>query len=90
MNAPAKIATPARLALRIGRSRHLVEVEGYAEASRIYAELRDRSGRGASTMPEGRIYDAETGKPVASLSYNGKVWDGGRCLFDPFEAEARA
>jgi len=90
MNVSPQIATPARLALRIGRSRTLVAVANFAEASRFYAELRDRSGHGASSMPEGRIYDAETGKPVASLSYNGKVWDGGRCLFDPFEAEARA
>ena len=82
---------PARLALRIGRSRHLVEVASFAEASTIYAELRDRSGRGASSMPEGRIYGAETGKPVASLSYNAKVWDrADRCLFDPFGSEARA
>jgi hypothetical protein len=90
MNAPAKIPVPARLALRIGRTRRLVEVASYAEASRFYAELRDRSGRGASTMPEGRIYDAETEKLVAVVSYNGRIWQGERSLFDPFEAEVRA
>jgi hypothetical protein len=90
MTAPAQVTTPARLALRIGRSRNLVEVASLAEASRIYAELRDRTGRGASTMPEGRIYDAETCKLVANLSYNGRVWQGDRCVYDPFEAEVRA
>jgi len=88
---PAKAFSPTRLALRIGRSRTLVEVASFAEASRIYAELRDRSGHDVNTMPEGRIYDAETNKLVANLSYNGKVWGrADRCVFDPFESEARA
>lgn len=83
--------TPARLALRIGRARRAVEVASLAEASRVYVELRDRSGLGASSMPEGRILDPDTGALVASLSYNGRVWDrDDRCVFDPFDAEARA
>jgi len=83
--------TPARLALRIGRARRAVEVASLAEASRVYAELRDRSGLGASCMPEGRIHDAQTGTLVARLSYNGRAWDhDDRCVFDPFEAEVRA
>ena len=90
MTTRAQVAMPTRLALRVGRSRNLVEVASFAEASRIYSALRARSNRGASTMPEGRIYDAETEKLVASLSYNGRVWDGERCLFDPFGSEARA
>lgn len=90
MTTPAQITTPTRLALRIGRSRNLVEVSSFAEASRLYSELRDRSGRGASSMPEGRIYDADTIELVASLSYNGRVWHSDRCLFDPFGAEARS
>ena len=77
------LTTSARLALRIGRGRTLREVADYAEASRIYCELRDRSGLGVSRMPGGRIYDAET--LVASLSYNGRVWDAAdRCVFDPY------
>jgi len=76
----------ARLALRLGRA--LVEVASFAEASRIFSELRDRSGHDVNTMPEGRIYDAETSKLVARLSYNGRVWSGERCLFDPFGTEA--
>ena len=82
--------TPARLALRIGRSRDLVEVASLAAASRLYAELRDRSGHDVNTMPEGRVYDAETSKLVASISYNGRIWQGDRCVFDPFEARVGA
>ena len=81
---------PARLALRIGRARTLIEVASFAEASRIYAEMRDRSGRGASSLPEARLYDADTNQLVARISYNGRVWRGDRCLVDPFEAEVRA
>ena len=90
MSVPTQVATPARLALRLGRSHTLVEVPSYAEASRLYAELRDRSGRGASSLPEARLYDADTNQLVARISYNGRVWRGDRCLFDPFEAEVRA
>jgi hypothetical protein len=88
MITPAQVTMPTRLALRIGSSANLVEVASFAEASRLYSELRDRYGRGASSMPKGRIYDAETIELVASLSYNARVWDGDRCLFDPFGAEA--
>lgn len=81
---------PARLALRVGTSRTLLEVADLAEASRVYCELRDRSGLGASSMPEGRIYDARTTRLAATLSYNGRVWDAhDRCVFDPYEGEAR-
>ena len=79
---------PARLGLRIGLTRKLVEVESYAEASRLYSALRDRSCQGASRMPEGRIYDAATEKLVARVSYNGRIWAGERCIFDPFGTEA--
>lgn len=87
MSAPTEIATSTRLALRLGRSRTLVEVASYAEASRIYSELRDRAGHDVNNMPEGRVYDAETHQLVARLSYNGRIWAGERCLFDPFETE---
>ena len=91
MTAPARVAAPARLALRIGRARTLVEVPSFAEASRIFSELRDRSGFDVNTMPEGRIYDAETSQLVARLSYNGRIWDKAECcLFDPFEGKAGA
>jgi len=84
MSAPTKIATVTRLALRLGQSRTLLEVADYAEASRVYAALRDRSGLGVSRLPRARIYRGDV--QVAEVSYNGKVWDrADRCVFDPFE-----
>lgn len=74
----------APLGLRIGQSGTLLEVADFAEASRIYADLRDRSGLGASKLPRARLYRGDV--QVAEVSYNGKVWDQAeRCVFDPFE-----
>jgi len=53
--------------LKIGE-RYTLEVKDFAEASRIYCELRDKSGEGASTWPDGEL---STGHYI---SYNGKVW----------------
>lgn len=50
-----------------------------AEASRIYCQLRDESGEGASTFPEGRA-------AIYRVSYNGKVWLGANVVYDPYEA----
>jgi len=78
------LAATKPLALRVGKSRTLVEVADYDEASRIYCELRERSGLGASRMPGARLYQGR--QVVAELSYNGKVWDrAGRCVFNPYE-----
>lgn len=44
----------------------------FEEASRIYSALRDESGEGYRTWPEG--YIADYGVNVARLSYNGRVW----------------
>lgn len=56
--------------LTIGR-RLTQEVGSVEEASRIYCRLRDASGEGYSTFPEGRIRD---GKKAYRVSYNGRVW----------------
>jgi hypothetical protein len=53
---------------RIG-NRLTAEVTDFAEASRVYAALRDASGEGASTFPVGRL-------PGHYISYNGRVWKG--------------
>ena len=69
------------LGLRLGNARVLVEVGSYAEASALYARLRDEGGHGASTMPRGRLY--RDGRLVAEVSYNGRVWQGDACVYDP-------
>jgi hypothetical protein len=69
--------------LTIGR-RHSIEVASLEEASRVYCDLRDESGEGASTFPNGKV-----GK--YRISYNGKVWLGhgpvdSQLVYDPYAA----
>ena len=86
MNTTTTPASTGSLGVRLGRSRVLVEVGSYAEASALYARLRDEGGHGASTMPRGWIYHG--GKLVAEVSYNGRVWQGEVCVYSPYGAEA--
>ena len=67
--------------LQIGK-RHNIKVASLEEASRIYCTLRDESGEGGSTFPEGKVGDHR-------ISYNGKVWlgkwkVGDKPVFDPY------
>jgi hypothetical protein len=65
-------------------------VGNYAEASRHYCAKREASGLGASQFGPATIQDGK--KPIAHISYNGKVWSGRPAdwvsnkipLFDPF------
>lgn len=52
-----------------------VPVASFAEASAIYSDARDRSGKGYSTWPDGTVL--EGGKVIARVSYNGRVWAPG-------------
>ena len=65
--------------LKIGR-RHTTSVQDLSQASAIYAMLRNESGEGASTFPNGKITD---GKKTYRVSYNGRVWDKEVCVFEP-------
>jgi hypothetical protein len=72
--------------LKIG-SRMSVQVSGFAEASHVYAELRDASREGASTFPDGVVFDGN--RMVARVSYNAKVWlpgptEGQTPIFNPY------
>lgn len=67
--------------LKIGK-RYLIEVASLEEASRVYCELRDESGEGGSTWPEGKVGQHR-------ISYNGKVWmrawtAGEEPVYDPY------
>lgn len=68
----------------VGRTR--VPVATLKEASEIFCQARDASGRGASQTPTPIILDA-TGKPFAYVSYNGRVWAGHPC--EPFDRNKR-
>lgn len=71
---------PGALTLRLGRA--VIPVRDYAEASERFGRIRDENGHGASTMPRGRVF--RDGRAVAEVSYNGRVWEGERCAFDPY------
>jgi hypothetical protein len=62
---------PIRLA--IGR-RHHSEHASIAAAVDHYCALRDDSGEGASTWPDGTVW--EPCGPRLRISYNGRVWHG--------------
>jgi hypothetical protein len=73
----AIIAGAPVVILMIGR-RVKVAVPSIAVAQRIYERMRDESGEGASTFPDGQI-KLDTGK-ILRVSYNGRVWDGGTLI----------
>jgi hypothetical protein len=64
------------LALRINASRDVTAVKDWAEASAIWAKMREEGGFGMSNMPNVTIIDLNTGMQVAYVSYNGRVWPG--------------
>lgn len=59
-------------ALKIGR-RGTFQVADLEEASRVYQRVRDASGEGGSTFPNGSI---DRGRWY--ISYNGNVWNRGK------------
>lgn len=66
---------------------HKIIANSAAEASKIYSDMRDQSGEGASTFAEGEWQGNR-------ISYNGKVWAGAgdwnagdKPIYDPYEAE---
>ena len=66
-----------RFALGLGGSRDLLGFDSREEARAAYVRIRDGSGLGASKLPEGVLYDlaSSTPKPVAVVSYHGRLWD---------------
>ncbi len=64
-------------------------VESYEDASRKWDEFRAAADAGSSALGQAQIRD-QTGKQVAHISYNGRVWPGERWergltpLYDPF------
>lgn len=57
--------------LQIGRVRY--QVESIDQASEMFCRARDESDLGSRETPDGRVVTAD-GKPVARISYNGRVW----------------
>lgn len=66
------MATPAeQIFIEIGRKRY--QVESLKRASEMFCAARDKSGMGASEIPEAKVVTAD-GRFVARVSYNGRVW----------------
>lgn len=64
-----------KLAVRFGRSNKVVAVATIEEASDAWCKLRDEQGLGASESPKVTVVNLDTGKVVATISYNGRAWD---------------
>jgi hypothetical protein len=88
MKTTALAGRPA-LAIRFGRSRELIEVADLAAASRLYAQMRDAALDAGKRLDDATVYEIGAGdpKPVAVVSYNGRVWEvvrgHERLLHDP-------
>lgn len=67
--------TSPQLAVRFGTSKKVVAVSSLSEASKVWERLRDEQCLGASESPRVSVVDLSTGKTVAYISYNGRVWD---------------
>ena len=52
-----------------------IPVTDFAEASRVYSDMRDASGLGASRFRDGKIVEGR--KTIGRVSYNGRVWRPG-------------
>ena len=46
------------------------------ELSKKWCDMRDASGEGASTIGSGGNVLNDSGKRIATISYNGRVWNG--------------
>lgn len=62
-----------KLTITIDRSNQTIAVTSVEDAQEVYCKLREESGLGASTFGRGMVRTGR--KLVASISYNGRVWD---------------
>lgn len=59
------------LQMQIGRKHY--PVASFQQASEMFCAARDKSGLGASRVPDAFIIN-DLGEKVARISYNGRVW----------------
>ncbi len=73
------LAETPKLALQVGDNPNVRAVESIEEAARLVDQLRDAAEQagegGVSQFPKTTVVDTRTGKPVAIISYNGRIWD---------------
>jgi hypothetical protein len=54
---------------------------------KLYNKARDNSNEGASTWPDGFLYDKD--KLIARISYNGRLWEPVAWDMNPKEYQVR-
>jgi 2'-5' RNA ligase len=88
--AKTALAPRTQLYAEWGSKRH--PVESVADAQAKWTEFRDKSGAGVSQVGNGVRVTDETGKLVARISYNGRVWDkeDGTKVDKPAESQGEA
>ena len=84
---------PGELRVQLGQeSPVLACARDFAQASALFVAARDASGEGASGFGGGVVLDG-SGRAVARISYNGKVWpvaewfSGQRPLYSPYDSD---
>jgi hypothetical protein len=70
----AKSNSPISSALFIKIGRKSYPVASLKEASEMFCAARDKSGLGASRVPDAFVING-AGDHVAHISYNGRVWE---------------
>jgi hypothetical protein len=65
----------AQYGVRVGKSRELIPVERVEDASDVCDTLRKKLDVGASGFPRLTVVEFATGRTVAHVSYNGRVWN---------------
>lgn len=69
------VETGAKYGVRVGKSRELIPVERVEDASDVCDALRKTLDVGASKFPRLTVVEFATGRSVARVSYNGRIWN---------------
>ncbi len=76
---PGAGATTPELALKLGNSPQVFKVPSLEAAAKMVDQLTHQhmiDGGDARSFPSTEVIDTKTGKPVAYISWNGRIWDG--------------
>ena len=80
-----------QMAVKFSHHKTLLAVDSFAEAQKAVNTLRDNLEMagcgGASHFPTVRIIDVATGRTIAHVSYNGRIWEGAPRTWTPSTRE---
>jgi hypothetical protein len=63
-----------KAAQAFGLNNRRLAVESLQQASQMWSDLRDASGCGVSEIGNGGNVLDDNGKRIATISYNGRIW----------------